>query len=395
MGVAPFLAMVLLGDRRLPMVRVVVTGLGLRCGLGDLSTAWRRLLAGETAIQLRQPFRDLSVFPVAMLGQHPAQLPDLIGQLVTDVLQDAQCVTPLRDCAVVVGSSRGFQGQWEVWQRQSRQGNGAGLGAWLDYLPNGIAVAIARQLGATAAVLAPMGACSTGLWAIGQGYDLLQRGEAQRAIVGAVESPITRLSLAGFQQMGALAKTGCFPFDQRREGLVLGEGGALLVLETLAAATERGARIYGEILGWSFTCDAHHVSAPPHHHQAASRAIAQCLRRSGLEPRQIDHIHPHGTSTTLNDRAEATLIQRLFPHQPLVSGSKGATGHTLGASGAISVVFSLMMLQQQQLFPTVGLTQPEFDLNFVRRSHSQALNYALCLSFGFGGQNGALAIAKW
>ena len=134
------------------------------------------------------------------------------------------------------------------------------------------------------------------------------------------------------------------------------------------------------------------MSAPEQNHQAAIRAIAQCLARSGLKPADIDHIHPHGTSTRLNDQAEATIIKTLFPHRPFVSGSKGATGHTLGASGALGVAFSLLMLREQRLFPCVGLARPEFDLNFVSQAQNYPLRNALCLSFGFGGQNGAIAL---
>jgi 3-oxoacyl-[acyl-carrier-protein] synthase II len=194
--------------------------------------------------------------------------------------------------------------------------------------------------------------------------------------------------------MGALAKTGCFPFDQNREGLVLGEGGAMLMLETLTSAQKRQAKIYGEMLGWSFTCDADHVSAPQKTHRAAVRAIAQCLQRSGLRPEEIDHIHPHGTSTRLNDQAEAEMITALFPQRPWVSGSKGATGHSLGASGIISAAFTLMLLESQTLFPNVGLKNAAFDLNFVRQAQAQLIQTALCLCFGFGGQNGAIAFQK-
>lgn len=376
------------------MERVVVTGIGLRCGLGNLATAWQGLLAGKTAIQLRQPFPDLPVIPVAIAEKYPIDLETLRQNLVVDVLQDAGLAQPLPDCAVVVGSSRGFQGKLEQLNRDRLQGKPIELDSWLQFLPNHLAIATAQQIGSTGATLVPMGACTTGTWAMCQGFELLQRGTCEQVLVGALESPVTRLSIAGFQKMGALAKTGCFPFDQNREGLVLGEGGAMVMLETLASAQKRQAKIYGEMLGWSFTCDADHVSAPQKTHRAAMQAIAQCLQRSGLRPEQIDHIHPHGTSTRLNDQAEAEMIRTLFPHRPWVSGSKGATGHSLGASGIISAAFTLMMLESQTLFPSVGLKNAAFDLNFVRQAQGQALDTAVCLSFGFGGQNGAIAFQK-
>ncbi|MGB2924882.1 MAG: beta-ketoacyl-ACP synthase [Limnothrix sp.] len=374
------------------MVRVVVTGVGLRCGLGDLAAAWQNLLAKKTAIQLRQPFGDLPIIPAAMLGKDPADLAALRRALVTAVLRDAGLSAPLDDCGVVVGSSRGFQGKLERLNRNYRDPE---LADWLNLLPHSLAIATAQQISSTSAVLAPMGACTTGTWAICQGFELLQQGRCERVLVGALESPITRLSIAGFQKMGALATTGCLPFDQNREGLVLGEGGAMLMLETLEAAQNRDANIYAELLGWSFTCDAHHVSAPKSNHQPAMTAIAQCLERSNLQPADIDHIHPHGTSTRLNDLAEAEIIAALFPHRPWISGSKGATGHSLGASGIISAAFTMMLLRSQTLFPCVGLENPAFDLNFVRQAQAASVQNALCLSFGFGGQNGAIAFRKY
>lgn len=372
-----------------------MTGLGLRCSLGDRLQAWEKLQRGDSAIQLRQPFPGLSVLPVAMLGKEPVDLEALRRSLVDMTLADAGLGQPLEKCGVVIGSSRGFQGQWERLRSSYQQRDHKELGNWLAYLPHQLAIASAQQIGSRGIVLVPMGACSTGMWAIAQGFELLRRGDCDQVLVGAVESPVTPLSITGFQKMGALATTGCFPFDQRREGLVLGEGGAIFLLETLESAQQRNAKIYGEILGWSFTCDAHHMSAPQGNYLVAMKAIAQCLERAGLEPENIDHIHPHGTSTRLNDQAEATMIETLFPQRPFVSGSKGATGHTLGASGALGVAFSLLMLREQRLFPCVGLEQPEFDLNFVPKAQHHLLRNALCLSFGFGGQNGAIALQKY
>ncbi|NJN73474.1 MAG: beta-ketoacyl-ACP synthase, partial [Limnothrix sp. RL_2_0] len=244
------------------MERVVVTGIGLRCGLGNLVTAWQNLLPGKTAIQLRQPFADLPVIPVAMFDKYPVDLETLRQDLVTDVLQDAGLVDPLPDCGVVVGSSRGFQGKLERLNQDRLAGKLTELEGWLQFLPHHLAIATAQQIGSTGANLVPMGACTTGIWSMCQGFELLQRGTCEQVLVGALESPVTRLSIAGFQKMGALANTCCFPFDQNRQGLVLGEGGAMVMLETLASAQKRRAKIYGEMLGWSFTCDADHVSAP-------------------------------------------------------------------------------------------------------------------------------------
>jgi 3-oxoacyl-[acyl-carrier-protein] synthase II len=256
------------------------------------------------------------------------------------------------------------------------------------------AICAARQIGATGAVLAPMAACATGIWSLAQGFELIQTGQCQRAIAGAVETPITPLTLAGFQQMGALAETGAYPFDKNREGLVLGEGAAVFVLETAESAKARGAKIYGEILGFGLTADAFHANAPEVGGKSAIYAVKQCLERSNLSPIDIDYIHAHGTGTVLNDRNEAQLIKYLFPQNVAVSSTKGATGHTLGASGVLGVAFSLLGLRDRILPPCVGLRESEFDLNLVRVARQSEIQNLLGFSFGFGGQNAVIALRK-
>jgi 3-oxoacyl-[acyl-carrier-protein] synthase II len=374
---------------------VVVTGMGLVSALGTLEPSWANLLAGYSGIQLRHPFPDLEPKPLGLIRKYPAQLNELTTQLVWDAIADAQLTLPLLDCPVVVGSSRGNQAQWESLSHLPRSIFHSPLPIpWLDTLPHSAAVVAARLIGTSAAVRSPMAACATGLWAIAQGYDLITSGEYERVLAGAVEAPITRLTISGFERMGALAQTGAYPFDRDREGLVLGEGGAILVLEAERVAHQRGAKIYGQIRGFGLTADGHHVSAPEPDSRAAIAAVTQCLQRSHLSPKEIHFIHAHGTATQLNDNHEAQLIRKLFPEGVPVSSTKGATGHTIGASGALGVAFCLLALQQQQLPPTVGLTHPEFALNFVRDVHSVGIQNALCLSFGFGGQNAAIALTQ-
>ncbi|BAU08809.1 beta-ketoacyl-ACP synthase [Fischerella sp. NIES-3754] len=266
--------------------------------------------------------------------------------------------------------------------------------SWLDTLPHMNAIATARQIGATGIVLAPMAACATGIWAIAQATFLIQSGQCQQVLTGATEAAITPLTLIGFQKMGALAKTGAYPFDLHREGLVLGEGGAMLILESAESAKQRQAKVYGKILGFGLTTDAYHPNTPEPAGKSAIAAIKQCLERSHLTPKDIDYIHAHGTATQINDKTESKIIQYLFPQSVPVSSTKGATGHTIGASGALGVAFCLMALQQQILPPCVGLKQPEFDLNFVSKAHQTKVERVLCFSFGFGGQNAVIALEK-
>lgn len=370
---------------------IVITGIGLLSCLGYLPETWESLLAGKSGIRLSKPFAELSAYPLGLIDRTPIFLEELTKLTVSAALKDANLQTPLPESAVVVGSSRGCQGNWEQLATQIKDTPPYN---WLDTLPDRGAVATARYLGTTAPVLAPMAACATGIWAIARAYELIATGQCQRAIAGAVEAPITRLSIAGFERMGALAATGCYPFDRHREGLVLGEGGAIFVLETAAAARDRQAQIYGKILGFGLTCDAHHISSPDSQSSTGAIAIKQCLARSQLEPDAIDYIHAHGTSTQLNDRYEARLIKDLFPPQVAVSSTKGATGHTLGASGAIGTAIAILALKHGYLPPCVGLKDAEFNLNLVTQSYPAKINHAMCFSFGFGGQNAVLAIGK-
>lgn len=374
----------------LKLVEVVVTGIGLISSLGSLTSSWQKLLEGKSGIGWHKPFSELPAYPLALIGDRPTTLSYLSDYLVKAALKDAGLVPPLPNCGVVVGSSRGCQANWENWLME----DGNQSSSWLDILPHQSAVSIARYLGTTAPVLAPMAACATGIWAIARGFELIQTGYCKRVIVGAIEAPVTRLTLAAFDRMGALAKTGCCPFDRTREGLVLGEGGAILILETEELANQRQANIYGRILGCGLTCDAYHLSAPESTGKMAIIAIKQCLERSYLSPSDIDYVHAHGTSTKLNDTQEAKIIKYLFSQPVAVSSTKGATGHTLGASGAIGAAISLMALKYQQLPPCVGLKETEFELNLVRETYQHDIQNVLCFSFGFGGQNAILALGN-
>jgi 3-oxoacyl-[acyl-carrier-protein] synthase II len=378
------------------LVRVVVTGIALVSSLGkNLETSWRNLLLGKTGIKLHQPFPELGMIPLGLIAEKPFSLNTLTEIVVTSALQDAQLVAPLPDCGVVIGSSRSYQASWELMAQQVyQQEAGLNLDDWLNTLPQMNAIAVARQIGSTGAVLAPMAACATGISAIAQATMLIKTGQYQQVITGAIETPITPLTIAGFRQMGALAKTGAYPFDLQREGLVLGEGGAVFILESAELATQRQARIYGEILGFGLTADAYHGTSPQPEGKSAIMAIKQCLERSHILPTDIDYIHTHGTATQLNDRMESKIIQSLFPAKLAISSTKGSTGHTLGASGALGVAFSLMALQEQILPPCVGLKQSEYNLNFIISAQESKIQQVLCLSFGFGGQNAVIALGN-
>jgi 3-oxoacyl-[acyl-carrier-protein] synthase II len=373
-------------------MRIVVTGIGFRSALGGLNATWQSLLAGKSAITYQQWFADLPCVPLAAIGSHSQHVLDLTRDVVDCAIADAKLVLPLPDCGVVIGSSRACQAQWELAAQPAQN---VELSGWLDTLPHSPAIATARSIGARSAILAPMAACATGIWSIAQAVMLMRSGACQMAIAGAVEAPITPLTIAGFTQLGALATTGCYPFDRLREGLVLGEAGAVFVLETAASARSRGAKIYGEILDFGLTSDAYHECAMDLDGTAAKQAITDCLARSALAPTEIDYIHAHGTGTLLNDRRESLLVQQIFPNGVPISSTKGATGHTLGASGTVGIALCLQAIATQTLPPCVGLKDPEFDLDLVTIPRQTTVNNLLCLSFGFGGQNAAIGIRKW
>lgn len=372
---------------------VVITGMGLQSCLGSLTQTWSKILQGQSGIKTRQSFPQLSAYPLGLIDTKPAQISDLTQSILEDTLENAGLSNPLPECGVVIGSSRGCQGIWEQLASKSVP-HQLGNSAWLETLPHQPAIIAAQYLQTTAPVLAPMAACATGIWALFRGYELIRTGRCQRVIAGAVETPITPLTIAAFDRMGALSHQGCYPFDSKRSGLVLGSGGAIFVLETAELAASRQAQVYGRIKGFGLTCDAYHISSPQTLNGSAAVAIKQSLEYSDLKARDIDFIHAHGTSTILNDRHEANLIQHLFPQGVAVSSTKGATGHTLGASGAISVALTLMAMQHSYLPLCVGLQDLEFELNVVTQAKAAVINHAMCFSFGFGGQNAVITLSK-
>jgi 3-oxoacyl-[acyl-carrier-protein] synthase II len=365
---------------------IVVTGIGIVCALGStVDVIWRRLLAGETGIEQYKMFPKLPSYPLGLLTPSNSSLPDvLLQQALDEALADAGWDLTLPDCGVAIASSRGYQVLWERYIRE-------GKGDLLATLPHMLALQVARQVGSMGPVASPMSACTSGLSAIAHGVEWLQTGMCRRAIVGATESCITPLNLTGFSQLGALATTGAYPFDKHREGIVLGEGAAVLLLEAVPQGKSYPEKAYGRVLGYAFSNDAYHPTAPNPDYQLAADTIKLCLQRSKVSLESVGYIHAHGTGTRLNDRREAGLIQSLFSQGVPVSSTKGATGHTLGASGMLGAAFTLLAMQQQVLPPCVGLSEPEFDLDFVFNTKRYRIETALCLGFGFGGQNAVVA----
>ncbi|WP_163651993.1 beta-ketoacyl-ACP synthase II [Listeria sp. PSOL-1] len=261
---------------------------------------------------------------------------------------------------------------------------------------------VSIRFGAKAINSATVTACATGANSIGDAFKVIARGDADVMITGGTEAPITKMSLAGFCANKALSlnpdpETACRPFDQGRDGFIIGEGAGILILEEYEHAKARGAKIYAEVIGYGATGDAYHITAPAPGGEGASRAMEMALKDAAVNPEDIDYINAHGTSTAYNDEYETQAIKRVFgdhaKKQLAISSTKSMTGHTLGASGGIEAIFSILTIRDQIIAPTIHLKNPDpaCDLDYVpNQARKQAVKIVMSNSFGFGGHNATL-----
>ena len=249
-------------------------------------------------------------------------------------------------------------------------------------------------------------ACATGTNAIGEAFRQVKEGRAKVMIAGGSEASVNEIGIAGFATLTALSQAtdplkASLPFDKARQGFVLGEGGATLVLEDLEHAQKRGANILGEIVGYGATSDAYHITSPDPTGAGAARAMELAIKEAGVRPSEISYINAHGTATHANDEGESKAINQVFGSDShvRVSSTKGMTGHLLGAAGAIEAVLTVVALQNGQLPLNIGCfnQDPKCSVNLVTAENSDASNarYAISNSFGFGGHNAVLAFKKW
>lgn len=265
---------------------------------------------------------------------------------------------------------------------------------------------IALRVGAKGICTAIVTACASGTNSIGEAFRNIKHGYSDVILAGGTEATICEMGIAGFAALTALSEStdpnrGSIPFDENRNGFVMGEGAGVLVLESLEHAQARGAKIYGEIVGYGANCDAYHMTAPTPDGSGASKAMKLAMEEAGVQPEQVGYINAHGTSTPANDQAEAKAIQIALGENfrdTYVSSTKSMTGHLLGAAGGIEALATLLALEHQFIPPTINVEKqdPEIDLTVVKNESKPAsFTYAISNSLGFGGHNAVLCMKRW
>ncbi len=409
--------------------RVVVTGMGTITPVGnDVATTWRSLIEGKSGTAPITKF-DASNFPVKFAaevkGFNPLDYMDrkeakradqytqyavaASRQAMTDArLVERNGMDPDR-IGVIIGSGIGglksFEEQHDVYRER---GVGKISPFFIPMFIADIAAGIVSMMfNAKGPNYATVSACATSAHAIGDAYRTIQYGDADIMITGGAEATVTPMAIGGFANMKALSErndspeTASRPFDATRDGFVMGEGAGILILEELEHALGRGAKIYAEIVGYGATGDAYHLTAPAPDGEGAQRAMKRALKDAGLEPKDIQYINAHGTSTPANDFNETRAIKAVFGDEAKkvnVSSTKSATGHMLGAAGAVEAVISAMVVGTGVIPPTINYhhPDPELDLNYTpNTSVERDVNAVLSNSFGFGGHNSTLAIKRF
>ena len=401
---------------------VVVTGLGATTPLGgDVDSTWDALLAGRSGVSRitddwvkefpAQLVARLAVDPVEQIDRVRARRLDRSQQVAVIAAKEAWAHSGAADAgyapervAVVFGTGIGgavtLLDQDDVLEAKGPKRVSPFTIPML--MPNGPAAAVGLEIGARGGVHAPVSACASGAEAIRWGLDLLRFDRADVVLVGGAEACVHPLPMAGFAAMRAMStrndepERASRPFDKSRDGFVLGEGAAALVLERADAAQQRGARAHARLAGAGATADGYDLVAPHPEGEGAGRAIGAALRDAGLSPTDIGHVNAHATSTPVGDTAEASAIRNAIGEHALVSATKSQTGHLLGAAGALESVFTILALREQVVPATANLDDPDDDaavqaLDIVRHEPRRtSLTAAINDSFGFGGHNIAL-----
>jgi 3-oxoacyl-[acyl-carrier-protein] synthase II len=407
--------------------RIVVTGMGAVSPLGlDVPTLWEALKAGQSGagrITLfdAEPFEtkiaaEVKGFNATDFIEHrEARRMDRYSQFATVAAMQAvkqanlDCDKEGPDVGVLIGSGIGGITTLSAQMATLAERGPRRISPLL--VPMMIADAAAGHvsimLGAKGMNFCATSACSSGADAVGEACEIIKRGDVQVMIAGGAEAPLTPISIAGFNAAGALSvrndapQKASRPFDAQRDGFVMGEGAAVLVLESLDHALKRNANILAELAAYGATSDAFHITQPAQDGEGGAKAMLMALKKAGLTPRDIDYINAHGTSTPMNDKCETMAIKALFGehayHVP-VSSTKSMTGHMIGAAGAIEAVVCVLVIQHGVVPPTINLenADPECDLDYVPNvARQQRVRAAMSNSFGFGGHNSVLILREY
>jgi len=408
--------------------RVVVTGIGLVSSLGIGTDAnWRALIAGESGVGTITKF-DASAFATQIAGEvkrfDPLQFIEKKDVKKMDVfiqyaiaasqfaVDDAGLtVTPEMSPRVGVFIASGIGGFTTIEREHKALLEGGPRKISPFFIPSAIINLAAGQVsirfGARGPNSATCTACSASAHAIGDAYQIIKRDAADIMIAGGSEAAITPMGIGGFGAMRALSTRNgeparaSRPFDKDRDGFVVGEGAGVMILEEYEAAIRRGARIYAELVGYGMSADAYHITAPSEDGDGPFRVMGAALTSAGIEPRQVDYINAHGTSTPHGDKVETLAIRRCFgaeANRVAVSSTKSMTGHLLGAAGGLEAGITVLSVYNQIVPPTINLdvADSECDLDYVpNTARSMAIEYALSNSFGFGGTNAALLFKRY
>jgi 3-oxoacyl-[acyl-carrier-protein] synthase II len=408
-------------------IRVVITGLGCISPLGnDVRSTWNAAINGESGVGLITHF-DTTEFrtriaaevkdfdPVQSLGKRLSRRTDRYTQFALEAAAQAGQDSGLtitddnRDrIGVVIGSGIGgieslITENNKYLEKGPRRVSPHMIPMMLpDSAPGYIAIAH----GVRGPNMTIVTACASSANAIGEAAEMISRGSADAVLTGGAEAAIIPIAVAGFSTMNAISTRNdapteaCRPFDLERDGFVMGEGAACLILEAYEFAQARGAKILAEIVGYSATGDAYHMTAPAENGAGAAICMRNALADAGLNPEQIDYINAHGTSTSLNDAGETQAIKAVFgehAYHLAVSSTKSMTGHLLGAAGGLESMFCILALQNNVIPPTINYhtPDPECDLDYVpNEARHKELRYVMTNSFGFGGHNACLIFAK-
>jgi 3-oxoacyl-[acyl-carrier-protein] synthase II len=408
--------------------RVVITGIGLVSSLGiGTAPTWSALKAGTSGVGRITRF-DASGFttqiaaevqrfdPLQFVGKKDVKKMDPFIQFAIAASQFAMddsglAVTPANahDVGVYIGSGIGGFATIEEEHRALLDGGPRKVSPF--FIPatiiNLAAGQVSIRFGAKGPNLATCTACSASAHAVGEAFEIIRRGDALAMITGGSEAAITPMSVGGFGALRALStrndepQRASRPFDKNRDGFIIGEGAGVLIIEELAHAERRGARIYAEIVGYGASGDAYHITAPSEDGDGGFRAMQLAVRKAGITPAEIEYVNAHGTSTPYNDRLETLAIRRLFGEHAArlaVSSTKSMTGHLLGGAGGLEAGISALAIHEQYAPPTINLDEPDpdCDLDYVPAvGRSMPIEHALSNSFGFGGTNAALLFKRY